>query len=769
MKKIRLLAIILALVMVAGACLVACNKTRKGEYEITINPDKSRTLEVGDEVDFTQFFIVKDSNGNQITVTNSMLDLSKVNLAKPGSFAVTLTIGKQWKTATFIVIEKKNEDNTPKPGGDTPNKPGDDTPTNPGDEADLATIFAKYANQTKWNFAVDLSVEDEGDIYEEHYEYLGYNVLNSYESEGYPFVDYLGYDEATYTYYFYYDNGNGTYTKYSQETEDFWENYSYMYLIDLSELSNYTFTASGDKFVATNPSVAGNAIIAEYEDYSWTSIEIYVSNGQLTKVVGTLSEDYSETYTISNHGNINFTLPTASEGSGGVPTEPTGTMDKQSYNAKTFDHGNLQDKLLASGDAVGLPSVGAYHALVIPVQFAGDTITQTQLNDLDKAFNGTASDTGWESVSSYYYKSSYGKLDLTFDIQDVYKASYSSTYYSTYSGNATDFEGEQYTREGYELLLVQALAYYENKIDLTKYDFNDDGCIDAVYLIYSASVDYEEGDFFWAYTTWFYGQETYSGLEPYYYFFAGIDFMYESTSRDPGSGYTPIDGLTINAATYIHESGHLLGLDDYYDYQEKLGGNEGLGGADMMDWTVGDQNVYSKIMLGWLEPTIVNETMTVTIKSSHSEGSAILIPLNFNNSYFCEYLLIDLYAAQGLNALHSTKGELPLYGGEAYGVRIYHVSSSIDNPYSDKYYSSFTDYNNSTTAISLIKLVEADGEKKFASSDGLASASDLWKAGNQLSKVFPQYMRNDGKLLCFDITIVSVSATSATITITFNS
>ena len=108
-----------------------------------------------------------------------------------------------------------------------------------------------------------------------------------------------------------------------------------------------------------------------------------------------------------------------------------------------------------------------------------------------------------------------------------------------------------------------------------------------------------------------------------------------------------------------------------------------------------------------------------------------------------------------------------LYGGADYGVRIYHVSSSINDPYGSDF-GSFTDNDNSMSANALLKLVEADGENKFTSTKGWASASDLWQAGDKLSSAFPAYARNDGKTVNFDIIINSVSATSASITITFN-
>ena len=457
-------------------------------------------------------------------------------------------------------------------------------------------------------------------------------------------------------------------------------------------------------------------------------------------------------------------------GRGDSTEQPPQPMPQQpaapSPSSPEFDSETLQDKMLLSDGAIGLPSLGEVHALVIPVQFVGDTITEEQLEMLEAAFNGSSAETGWESVKTYYQKASYGKLNLSFDIQPVYKAQRNAAYYERYSERYQQ-DGYYFTRTGEEVILMEALAYYESRLDLTKYDTNGDDAIDAVYLIYSAPVDYDDADFYWAYVNWYYGAQQFDGLDAYYYLFAGFDFMDESTERDTGSGYEQLDGLLINASTFIHETGHLLGLDDYYDYDTKSGCNEGLGGADMMDCTVGDQNVYSKMILGWLGPTIVSQTTTLTIESSALSASAILIPLDFNNSYFCEYLLIDLYSAEGLNALHARAEDSYLYDGAAYGVRIYHVSSSINKPY-DNDYGSFTDYNNTDTKFALIKLVEADGDKKFSRSGGYASSTDLWQKDGRLKAVFPSYTRNDGKLVNFDILINSVLEECASITVTFS-
>ncbi len=558
------------------------------------------------------------------------------------------------------------------------------------------------------------------------------------------------------------------------------------------------FTQKNGQVVLTSSSAVGNVtsvslVVATNQDLG---MNVSVSVGGTALTVGgetsALVAKGNSTVTFvaqqAVSGNVIITLaPTASArsmyiltitlnegatiGGGSIdPVDPpvdTNVMESQTYNPDTFDNARYQDKELTAVDGIGLPSTGAYNVLVVPVQLQGTTITQAQLANLQEAFNGTAATTGWESVSSYYKKSSYDKLNLTFDIQSVYNADHNADYYATYS--QTDAQGNEIT--GDTQLLLEVLAYYEPLLDLTKYDTNQDGCIDAVYLIYSAPVDYVSQDsFYWAYVTWYSGDRTFDGLDAYYYLFAGLDFMTENTPNAPADSKTPvINGLSVNASTFIHETGHLLGLDDYYDYAPDQGSNLGLGGADMMDFTVGDHCSFSKTMLGWVDPTVITQSGTYTISSFELSGNCLLVPLSFDNSYFGEYLLIDLYSNTGLNAMHAAMDPSDLYYGAEYGVRIYHVSAQLSaTPYEDPDYPSLFAYNNSYSDISQIRLVEADGELGFASTDGYSDTSDLWQTGSTLGTVYSAgYTRNDGKKVNFDISIDTVTAGSATITITF--
>lgn len=539
--------------------------------------------------------------------------------------------------------------------------------------------------------------------------------------------------------------------------------------------------------VGTTKFTSGGLDKVKVEKCSNFDVLTTVVFGTTSGVDGVLKITLSPTGTKSSMYILSVEIECGGTGGDTPAPTPTETMPSQQYDPAKVDKSTLREQMKRYfekeriGNPLPIPSTGAYHLLVIPVQFSDKPISDEQMDRLGKAFNGTSADTGWESVNSYYKKSSYGKLDMTFDVQKPFVTDKNYKYYEDYSGKIT-VDGETITKTGDILLLELALAYYAQSLDLTKYDTDNDGIIDAVYLIYSASVTYDSeanaDSIYWAYVTT-YPTETqkYDGLEVGYYLFAGFDFMDEHTGNSNDTylgqdGYTPYKGLKIMAETYIHETGHLLGLDDYYDYEDAKGSGEGLGGADMMDYNVGDHNAYSKLILGWVDPTVITTTQTVTINAFESSGQFLMVLLDYDGTYFSEYLLIDLYANTGLNSLGASQQNSLLYYdsttkvGAEYGVRIYHVSSSIKTPYNDDY-GSFTDNNNSVSDTALIKLVEADGEKKFASTEGYAESTDLWMAGDSLLSAFPNYARNDNKKVNFDIRINSVSKTSATITITF--
>lgn len=366
-----------------------------------------------------------------------------------------------------------------------------------------------------------------------------------------------------------------------------------------------------------------------------------------------------------------------------------------------------------TGVTRGLPSIGSPKVLVIPVAFTDYKADASMKSTLEKAFFGTSEDTGWESLNSYYKKSSYGKLDIGGMVTDVYNTGKSSSYYENqYTGeNSPEYE-----------IIEGALEHFDLQINYSDYDTDNDGYIDGIYLVYTAPVDFDNANFWWAFTYEYYTETPtyYDNKEADFYMFLGYEFF----SETPASKTS----LTINCETIIHETGHLLGIDDYYDYDDSKGVDGGIGGGDMMDANVGDHNAFTKLLLGWVDPYVVTGNCSLTLSSFGASGDCVMICKNKADP-FSEYYIIDYYTPDGLNAME--KGYSGLFS--VAGVRVYHVAATMKSD-SSQIYGIWEIYanNNSDTTNKLISLVEADGGNDIANNEYSAN-SDLFAVGKTIS------------------------------------
>jgi hypothetical protein len=181
--------------------------------------------------------------------------------------------------------------------------------------------------------------------------------------------------------------------------------------------------------------------------------------------------------------------------------------------------------------------------------------------------------------------------------------------------------------------------------------------------------------------------------------------MHETYDEDGNEYY---DTSIINPYTYIHEFGHILGADDYYDTAYV---GEPLGGMDIMDGMLGDHNAYTKFNYGWLTSSrlvVANKSVTLTLESFSKSGDSILIANNWSDALgaYQEYYIVVYYKNEGLNA-----GEGGYFKRD--GVVVYHVNSTLYKEVYDgeNYYDV---YNTNTDASSeggtennLIELVKS--------------------------------------------------------------
>lgn len=412
------------------------------------------------------------------------------------------------------------------------------------------------------------------------------------------------------------------------------------------------------------------------------------------------------------------------------------------------------------GISKGLPSIGSPEVLVIPIAFLDCPAPSNMVSNLEKVFFGTSEETGWESLSSYYQKSSYGKLNIQGTVLEPFDTGKTVAYYNALQeeyNKALDayfnYETDVYPDNVEFSIIKAALEYYDSKIDYSKYDSDQDGYIDSIYFVYTTAYDAtDDTSLWWAFTTEYYTESNvyYDNVEADFYTFFSYQFIFDE-----------LQGKTVqyNAETIIHETGHLLGLTDYYDYDNTIGPSGGIGGGDMMDYNVGDHNAYSKLLLGWVTPLVVSgKTTTVELESFAESGDCVCIFNQWNGTFFDEYYLIDFYTPTGLNTFG--KGSSGLFSIS--GIRIYHVDATLNHP--EDCFSVFdvTKYNNTDSSHRLISLVEADGRSDI-DNNGYSENSDLFQVNDTLTNV----KWYTGEKAAFTITVTSITSTKATITITY--
>lgn len=530
------------------------------------------------------------------------------------------------------------------------------------------------------------------------------------------------------------------------------EDYTYDFIISISnhgsvnvtlpDVNNQEDLASLSVNLTSVRVEKGTSLLEIIKDLQVTYFD-GTTNQTLTSEQYVLTHDYNGdvagTYVIKvGYQNLSATFTIYVTGEGSEPFKPEeGSID---LLEDVIDYMGEQNGVVY-GVARGLPSTGNSKMLVIPVAFTNHTVPSNVVSNLEKVFFGTSEETGWESLTSYYYKASYHKLNITGSVLPVFQTGKTSNYY------------EKLEDSDYEIIQA-ALTYYDSTIDYSEYDSDSDGYIDSIVLVYTCPIERnDDNSMWWAYTYEYYTDdvEYYDGVEADFYILAGYDFIFEELASSKKVIY--------NAETFIHETGHLLGLTDYYDYDETAGPSGGIGGGDMMDYNVGDHNAFSKVILGWTTPMIMNnQSATVTLKSFGETGDCLIIPKKWNGSYFDEYYIIDFYTPNGLNSIEA--GYSGLFSTS--GIRIYHIDATLKNATDCFSVWDVYKYDNSYTDHRLITLIEADMQNDI-DNNKYSENSDLFQAGMSYTS-FTWY---DGTKANFTLEVINISENEAIIQINY--
>lgn len=472
-----------------------------------------------------------------------------------------------------------------------------------------------------------------------------------------------------------------------------------------------------------------------------------------------------------------------------TPSRPDTSDGYYKVDGESFRPYSMKD-IYNSYGADTVPSTGNVKILVLPIEFSDYKFSSDFSSKLSIALQGEGEEgtTGyWESLASFYRKSSYGKLNLSFEIASIYKPNMSAK-------SAYDNYGSSQTNSDNGVTLTEAaLANYRSSHSLTQFDSDGNGFIDGVIAVYSCP-NYSIGKltftdstgYFWAYTFWANNDPNRLNPTMSTYFWLSQDFL--------------INNNGIDAHTLIHEFGHMLGLDDYYaDSNHRF---NPTGGSLMMDHNILDHDSYSKAVLGWTDPIVVDEDCTVEIGPANSTGDCIIIPTgSWNGTVYDEYLLLELYTPDGLNYLDShIRYNNGLLGYTVPGIKIYHIDSRVmeinvkgntNYTYDAEYYPNpklnpgnrtfykigatncQKDYAYADSSFSLIHLLEATGINTFKNGY-YGNDMTLFKSNSKFTSTkfrafFPNGLKyNNGDYIDIEIDVNEVSSTKASLTFRYN-
>ena len=406
-------------------------------------------------------------------------------------------------------------------------------------------------------------------------------------------------------------------------------------------------------------------------------------------------------------GNYNVTISYSINGTTASVTKGVTVLDSSLYKLdKTPLDYRMVDYYKNSFGTYAMPTRGDVKMLVIPVKFKEtDQYIANYANvkeDINATFFGSNDRVGWRSVETFYEEESKGLINIigkTSDWYDSglsYKDCYDSSVIAQLKADATKWFFDNNPSE-----------------DRKSYDADHDGRIDGLCLVYG-SLDYRTGDLegegasnLWAMVRTI-GNERPDVDKPVSckFLWASYDNIYptkaKALERTEKSDYSEDDKynsgpayLTLDTRTMIHETGHMLGIFDYYAATDG-GAPFPAGHTNMQTLNFFGHDPYSLLQYDWADPYIPEFSQTITITDFQDNHDVIMLKPNNGlvNSTFDEYILIDLFAPTGLNKFNSI--EHPLYYGTALkkedlttvGVRIWHVDARLLTKESD--YKEFT-------------------------------------------------------------------------------
>lgn len=283
---------------------------------------------------------------------------------------------------------------------------------------------------------------------------------------------------------------------------------------------------------------------------------------------------------------------------------------------------------------------GTKKGLVILVNFSDIAMSSPSAqNDFNRMFNEEGySDFGAiGSVKDYFRDQSYGQFELDFDVVGPVTVSRDCSYYGH---NDITTNSDANPRD----MIVEACQLVDNEIDFSQYDWDGDGEVEQVFVIYAG---YAENNGAPSITIWPHEWAlsdksiTLDGVK--------ID-TYACSSELRGTSGMILSGIGVAC----HEFSHCLGYPDLYDTD--YSGAFGMSYWDLM--SAGSHcgpdgygevpygySAYERWMAGWLEPTEISQMSQIRDMKNLGDTPEAYIIYNEGNPN--EYYLFENHQSSG--------------------------------------------------------------------------------------------------------------------------
>jgi len=372
-----------------------------------------------------------------------------------------------------------------------------------------------------------------------------------------------------------------------------------------------------------------------------------------------------------------------------------------------------------------VPTTGTLRGLVILAEYPDVPFNANNgresflrlLNEEGYSHNGA---TG--SVRDYYTDQSYNLFTPEFDVVGPVALPNNMSYYGSDIGGMTDPNAYR--------LIVDACRLADGQIDFSKYDNNNDGKVDLVYVIYSgyAQSNGASTATVWPHM-WFlskYGAElTLDGVQ--------ID-RYACSSECIGISGSEITGIGL----FCHEFSHTLGLPDIYDTTNSSS-LMAMGEWDVMDRgcynnsmrTPAGYSSYEKSQLGWLTPEEPEGKITgMTLPSLGSNARALKLTSPADRD---EYFMLETRSRADKWDAH-LPGEGMLIVHVDYDAEIWNANGVNSNGYRG------------------VHLVPANGDFSLSTDGASTPFPGTGNVGAWTDRTNPSSILSDGTMLGYAVT-----------------